>query len=195
MGAPHDVRATENEWNENKGRYAGRCHGGLRRAGGSAPLHGGQPVGHPRAPAVERCHETVTCRRSGRVAIAALLCAVVLSGCSLGDEGPTESTVIPRDSGDPSAVEITVTGRVAQVLDTYVFEIGTPSGEPVLVVAPPGVPAAPGGTDVEVTGSVVTFDVAAIERRLGAGLNPELQRFNGRPSVVAKRIMAAARGG
>jgi len=120
---------------------------------------------------------------------------VVLSGCSTGDEGPTESTAIPRDSGDPSAVEITVTGRVGQVLDTYVFEIGTLSGEPVLVVAPPGVPAAPSGTEVEVTGSVVTFDVAAIERRLGAGLNPELQRFNGRPSVVARRIMEAARGG
>lgn len=42
--------------------------------------------------------------------------------------------------------------------------------------------------DAWLTGTVDTFEVAVIERRIGARLKPELNRYNGRPRLIARRI-------
>ncbi len=85
-----------------------------------------------------------------------------------------------------------MSGPVAMVVDAHVFEIGTDGGEPVLVVAPAGAGRLAPGSETEVTGTVETFDLAAIQQRTRAPLNPALQRLNGRPCVVARTVQARA---
>ncbi len=115
-----------------------------------------------------------------------LLLAMTLSACTVGD-GATDGEVVAEVShGDEVVGEITVSGPVGQVVNLHVFEIGTDGGESVLVVAPAGVGPLASGVEAEVTGTVETFDFAAIQARIGAPLDRELHRLNGRPCLVAR---------
>lgn len=125
----------------------------------------------------------------------AVVLALALFGCSDGDVVSGGEHLAPPPSGGALAGEITVSGPVSRVLDAYVFEIGTDGGEPVLVVAPGGPGPLVAGVAAEVTGTVETFDVAAIQPRIRAPLNPELHRLNGRRCVVARTVKARAGAG
>ncbi len=137
--------------------------------------------------AVGRC-QTMT--RHGVLSLLAIVCAASLAVCSAGDGVAERDSAAPAEPDGGPGTEITVSGPIGQVLDAYVFEVGKNDGEPVIVVALRGVGGMASGTEVDVTGTVDTFDVARIERRIGARLKPELNRFNGRPCLIARRIVA-----
>ncbi|MDP9071471.1 MAG: hypothetical protein M3N68_09360 [Actinomycetota bacterium] len=127
-------------------------------------------------------------------ALTAALVTILATGCSRDGE-PERRGVPPTLPERAAGVEITVRGRVVRVLDAHVFEIGGETGEPVLVVAANGMAGVAPVADVEATGTVETFEIGSMERRIGARLKPELQQFNGRTCVVATRIMPAAGAG
>ncbi len=122
----------------------------------------------------------------------AVLLTVAMSACSVGDGSPGGEVFPTAPPGGALGGEITVSGPIAMVLDAHVFEIGTDGGEPVLVVALAGAGPLVTGAEAEVTGTVETFDLAAIQQRITVPLNPALRRLNGRPCVVARTVKARA---
>ncbi len=117
----------------------------------------------------------------------AIVVAMALSGCTVGEGAGDQDPVAPVGPGEPGS-EITVSGPVSRLVDAHVFEIGTDGGEPVLVVALAGARGLMAGVAAEVTGTVETFEAAAIERRIGVPLHPDLHRLNGRRCVVARTV-------
>ncbi len=121
-----------------------------------------------------------------------VLTAMALYGCSARDGAGGQDPVGPAGTGE-SGAEITVSGPVSRLVDAHVFEIGTDGGEPVLVVARAGPRGLMTGVAAEVTGTVETFELAAIERRIGIRLPAHLYHLNGRPCVVARTVEVRGR--
>lgn len=120
--------------------------------------------------------------------------AVVTAACS-GDGEPQRRSAPPTLPERAAGPEITVRGRLARVFDAHVFEIGGAPREPVLVVSAKGLDGVAPGAEVEVTGTVETFEITSMERRIGARLNPELEQFNGRTCLLATMIIPARGAG
>ncbi len=91
---------------------------------------------------------------------------------------------------------MTVAGPVKVVVDGYVFAVGDGGSGAVLVLVPRGAPPLQPGDHVEVTGTLRSFDVAAVEAEFAIRLDRHrLADFGGQPVLVATMIHTGDPGG
>jgi hypothetical protein len=99
----------------------------------------------------------------------------------------------PRTTADASTLEVTVDGRVERAIDRHVFEVGGDATTPVVVVWRRPEPVLQAGVVVQVTGTVTTFDVGTIERRLGIDLaDHRVASVRGKDVLVARELTIRA---
>jgi hypothetical protein len=85
---------------------------------------------------------------------------------------------------------VTLNGPVTMIMSPMLFQVDDAAyGEDVLVLAPTGSMSIGQGQQVEITGVVQTFDVAALEQSLGVDIDENMvSGLAGRSVVVADQV-------